>query len=78
MISKNWLTKQRIFDFDEVRILHATDEEIERFVIQVGNDTDVVRKSKQKAIRCLIASDCGISENSVRVLKHILGQIEVI
>jgi hypothetical protein len=29
-----------LFDFDRVEIQQATDEEVERFAVQVGNDTD--------------------------------------
>ncbi|MEM7348306.1 MAG: hypothetical protein AAF485_29100 [Chloroflexota bacterium] len=40
----NWFTERTLFDFDEVQIIQATDEEVERFAVEVGNDTDVERK----------------------------------
>lgn len=76
VIRENWLVRQTQFDFDEVEIVKATDEEIERFAVQVGNDTDEVRKSKYKQMRCVVSSDCGISENTTRILKSIFGQVE--
>lgn len=78
VIRENWITSRRLFDFNEVQILQANDEEIERFAIQVGNDTDVERKSRQKQIRCVISSTCKISENTLRILKNMFGQIEII
>ena len=40
----NWLSWRRPFDFDRVDVVEATDELVERFAVQAGNDTDPVRK----------------------------------
>ena len=65
----NWLARRALFDFDEVEIVQATDEDVERFVVQVGNDTDEFRRSRYKEISCKIAPDCRLSENTLRILK---------
>lgn len=71
----NWLVWRKLFDFDLVRIIQATDEEIERFVMQVGNDTDPYRESRYKTMHCLIRPECRLSENSQRILQHTFGHI---
>ena len=73
----NWLTRQTLFDFDTVEIVQATDEDIERFAVQAGNDTDAVRKPHYKIMPLIIAARCELSENSKRVLERIFGMIEV-
>jgi hypothetical protein len=72
----NWLHYRTIFDFEEVEIVQATDEEAERFAVQVGNDTDPVRQPRYKRMRCLISSDCGLSENSLKILHRTFGRVE--
>jgi len=42
-IRMNWLALCKPFDFHEVRILQASDKEVEEFVMQAGNDTDTFR-----------------------------------
>jgi hypothetical protein len=71
----NWLMRRTLFDFDEVEILAATDEEVERFAVQVGNDTDPSRKMRYQQMRCTVGPDCRLSENSVRILKRTFGEI---
>ena len=40
----NWLINRQSFDFDRIEIIQASDEDIERFAMQVGNDTDEFRR----------------------------------
>jgi hypothetical protein len=75
-IRVNWLARRTLFDFDRVEIIQATDEEVERFAVQIGNDTDETRSSNYKRMTCVISSDCNLSENSVRILKYTFGSIE--
>lgn len=65
----NWLIRRDLFDFDEVEIVQATDEDVERFAVQVGNDTDEFRRSRYKEMSCNITLDCRLSENTLRILK---------
>ncbi len=66
----NWLIYPKPFDFHEVRIIQASDRDVEEFVMQTGNDTDEFRQPRYKEIPCVIASGCKLSENTLRILKH--------
>ncbi len=70
VISVNWLAFRKPFDFHEVRIIQASDREVEEFVMQVGNDMGEFRQSRYKEIPCIINSGCNLSENTLRILKH--------
>ena len=72
----NWSIIQTMFDFDRVEIINATDEDVERFAIQVGNDTDPTRESGYRRMYCYINSKCKLSKNSIRILENTFGQIE--
>ncbi len=72
----NWLVCRILFDFDTVEIVRATDEDVERLAMNIGNDTDPVRKARYAQVRCVIAPECRLSENSLRVLEQVFGQVE--
>jgi hypothetical protein len=72
----NWSVRQSLFDFDEVEITRATDEDVERFAVQVGNDTDKVRQRRYKKMRCVIAPNCQLSENTLRISRSRFGRVE--
>jgi hypothetical protein len=76
ILKVNWLEYRKIFDFDAVEIEQATDEDVERFVVQVGNDTDEARKSHYAKMRCVVAPNCELSENTIRILQHTFGNVE--
>jgi hypothetical protein len=71
----NWLVWRDLFDFDEVWIIEATDEDVERLAVQVGNDTDPIRRPKYEQMRCLISPACHLSPNTLRVLGQVFGQV---
>ena len=71
----NWFKHQTLFDFDNIEIIEATDEEVERFAVQVGNDTDPQRKAKYGKAHCKIDANCQLSENSRRILESIFGEV---
>jgi hypothetical protein len=73
----NWLSHRGLFDFDIVEIIQTTDEEVERFAVQVGNDTDPIRRSYYRQATCFIRPECGLSENSIKILQRIFGRVEV-
>jgi hypothetical protein len=72
----NWLAHRELFDFNRVKIIHATDEDVERFAVQVGNDTDPIRKPRYPRMPCLIGSEVKLSENTLRILESMFGQVE--
>jgi hypothetical protein len=78
MIRVNWLSHRKVFDFDEVEIHRVTDKEAELFAIQVGNDTDPLRRSGYKTMSCNLSADCRLSENTIRMLQRTFGKVEII
>ena len=72
----NWLKYKTLFDFDMVEIINATDEDVERFVVQVGNDTDQTRKKRYKNMDCIVGLNCNLSENTIRILQRTFGQVK--
>ncbi|MCK6629035.1 MAG: zinc-ribbon domain-containing protein [Anaerolineae bacterium] len=72
----NWLLQRALFDFEAVEIVQASDEDIERFAVQVGNDTDPLRQPYYKEMSCRIGLSCHLSDNSLRVLRSIFGSVE--
>ena len=65
----NALAHGDVFDFDSVEIANATDEDVERFAMQVGNDVDDVRRRRYKGMDCAVAQESGVSEGAVRTLR---------
>jgi hypothetical protein len=76
LLRVNWLARRGLFDFERVEIIQATDEDVERLAVQVGNDTDPIRQPHYAQMHCLIAPQCLLSENSLRVLRRTFGQVE--
>lgn len=76
LIRANWFTRRTLFDFDRIEIIRATDEDIERFAVQAGNDTDSLRRSRYPRMRCTIGPDCHLSANTIRILENSFGRVE--
>jgi hypothetical protein len=72
----NWLQRRELFDFDWIEIVQASDEDVERFTVQAGNDTDEVRQPRYKNMKCVIGPACELSENTIRILEHTFGHTE--
>ncbi|MCP4369713.1 MAG: hypothetical protein GY797_16610 [Deltaproteobacteria bacterium] len=72
----NWLTHRGLVDFDEVRIIQATDEDVERFAVQLGNNTDHSQRVDYKDINCEIMSSCRLSRNTLRILQKTFRQVK--
>jgi len=73
----NWLKQKALFDFDRIEIIKTDDMQAEHFAIQVGNDNDSWRRARYKKMLCQAASDCGLSENTLRILKSTFGTVEI-
>lgn len=72
----NWLVRQQMFDFDEIEIARATDKDVEVLAVRVGNDTDPFRQKRYKTMNCVVSADCELTENTMRVLRRMFGQVE--
>ena len=77
VVRVNWLARRALFDFDEVEIGRVGDEDVERFAVKVGNDTDPVRTPRYKQIRCVVSAESKLSENTIRILQRMFGSVEV-
>ncbi len=73
----NWFAKKALFDFDLVEVIRAGDEDVERFAVQVGNDTDPLRRLRYPKMRCLVAPEARLSMNTLRILRATFGQVEM-
>jgi hypothetical protein len=71
----NWLQRRTLFDFDRVEIIQASDEEVEHFAVQVGNDTDPFRRPRYLRMSCVIEPDCHLTKNTLRILESMFGQV---
>lgn len=74
-IRVNWLIRRDLFDFETVEIIQADDEAVERLAMQIGNDTDLIRRPRYPEMICTIAPTCSLSENTLRILQRTFGQI---
>ncbi len=77
LLRVNWLKHEALFDFDSIEIVEATDEDIERFTMQVGNDPDEWRRSGYRQMRCRVEPGCELSESTLRLLRSIFGEVQV-
>jgi hypothetical protein len=66
----NWLAHRNLFDFDRVEVIWASDEEVERFAVQVGNDTDPIRQLRYRQIPYFMAAESRVSENTKRIMEY--------
>jgi hypothetical protein len=73
----NWLRRRSLFDFSWVEIVQASDEEVERFAVQAGNDTDEWRKPRYERMPCTVSAQCQLSENTLRILERMFGEVGV-
>jgi len=74
----NWIKHGRIFDFDRVEIINATDNDIDKFVLQVESDVDDYRKPRYKKMTVNIHPGCQLSRNSIMNLEMAFGKVVVV
>lgn len=72
----NWLRRGGLFDFDHVEVIQSTEEQVERFAMQVANDTDPSRRPRYRGMVCRVSADCGLPENTVRILASLSDRVE--
>ena len=72
----NWLKRRALFDFDRVEIVAASDYEVERFTIAVGNDMDEYRRPRYKKMPCQVALECVLAEHTLRILRSMFGEVQ--
>jgi hypothetical protein len=72
----NWLQRRTLFDFDSVLIGQASDEQIERFAVQVGNDTDPIHQFYYRRMTCSVKNSSNLSENTLRILQRMFRAVK--
>lgn len=71
----NWFQERQLFDFNAVEIIQASEEDIERFVVQIGNDTDPQRQGHYKNMPCFISPEHPLPDNSRRLLERTFAEV---
>ena len=71
----SWLELRKVFDFERIRILDATDLEVEELAIQVGNDPEVERRQRTRELPVEVALGCELSANTLKILEKTFGQV---
>jgi len=72
----NWLRRETLGEFDWAEIVRASDYEVERFCLQLGNDPDPARRRRYKNMRCFLAERCRLSEQTIRILRRTFVRVE--
>lgn len=71
----NGLYLNELCDFDEIVVGNCSYEELERFCIIVGNDTDPWRAKKQKDIYYRLGEDATVTEQGIRLLNRFFAPL---
>lgn len=74
----NWFEAERAFDFDSVEITDATDTDIERFIIRLGNDANAPAPARLKRITCTVAQTDSLRPETLNLLKDTFGNVMVV
>ena len=77
LLRVNWLKKPSLFDFDWTEIIHASDEEVERFVVMVRSDIDRWRLSRYPQMACLVAKEAHLSDETINLLRDTFGEVKL-
>lgn len=76
----NWAARSEagLFDFTEVEVGAASDEDIRRFVVQVANDTDEKRHKGYTTMACTIRPDARLEPTTLRQLEETFGEVRTV
>jgi HEAT repeat protein len=69
------LGREVLFDFDGVEIFAASDYEVERFCMRIGNDTDPLREKRYRDMLCQVWRAEMLSGNTLNVLRSTFGRV---
>jgi hypothetical protein len=72
----NALRTPTFCDCDRILITRASEYEVERFCIRMGNDTDPFRTGRHKRLPVTVC--CALPENSRRILGSLFGKVTVV
>jgi hypothetical protein len=74
----NWLIQRSIFDFDKVRIIHTSEEEVRRFLRQVARHRDRFSTATRKTIQCVVGSGLELSPETIQMLQEHFGDVQIV
>lgn len=74
----NWFRHRYVFDFKAIEIRAARDEDVERFIMQLGNESDAIQKKRYETMSCVILPSCKLSENTMRILEDFFAEVILI
>jgi hypothetical protein len=77
VVGVNWLRRETLCDFDRVEIVQASEYEVERLCIQVGNDTDALRQPRYRRMPCTVSPQCDLSQSALNMLKRTFGKVSL-
>jgi hypothetical protein len=73
----NWLIHRRLFDFEGVELIQAGEVEVEKFAIQVANNTEPQQKAAYRRMTCQVGPDCPLSPNTLTLLGRLFGKVSL-
>jgi hypothetical protein len=72
----NWLQRKEAFDFDEVEIINATDDEVEEFVRQTRFESEPRLQKRLHQMRCFVKAQCRFQRNNtMTILQQTFGDV---
>lgn len=76
IVRVNAMKRETLFDLERVEIINASDDDIHRFCIDIGNDGDLYRRKRRKKWRCVVTSTCQPSLNTRHILEDTFRRVE--
>jgi hypothetical protein len=73
----NWFWRKEVFDFDEVLITDANDEEIWAFIQKVLNDSDTSRHAHIYSLPVYLSPHLHLTDARLNLLKDTFKNIEM-
>ena len=71
-VRASWSLRRRLFDFDEVHVVVATDADVEQLAIQIENDA---HHDRERRVRCTVGPGSGITEAGMRILERTFEEV---
>ena len=72
----HWTGLEEGCDFDQVELVHATDEMIERLAMSVHNEGDRYRRRLARKATCYVSAECQLFDNSRRLLERTFAKVQ--
>ena len=69
--------RRPLFAREHVALLRATEEDVERFCVEAGNDEDPRRRKRYPHMRAAVAPGCRLTEIALRILRSRFGEVVV-